>query len=403
VAVVLCGWLALVAAAAPPALAAPAVEARSAILVDAGTGDVLLSRRGSRRRSIASATKLMTALLALERARPGEVFTAGSYSALPVESRIDLREGERMRVRDLLRALLLESANDAAVVIAENVSGSRPRFVALMNRRARRLGLSDTRFANPIGLDDPDNYSTAADLGRLTRVLMRRPDFRSIVDLPRVTLRSGDRRRTVDNRNRLVRQVPWVDGVKTGHTGRAGYVLVGSGSRRGARVISVVLGEPSEAARDRDTLRLLRFGLSRFSRVVAVRAGRAVERVPVEGHAGREVALEARRSLALTVPHGERPAVALDAPARLRGPLPAGARVGTVHVLRRGREAARAPLVTAGAVPEPPAGWGLLGPAAAPLTFAVSLAMVLATMLVGLRIRALRGGRRGRRRRRPVT
>jgi D-alanyl-D-alanine carboxypeptidase (penicillin-binding protein 5/6) len=298
---------------------------------------------------------------------------------------------------------MLESANDAAVVIAENVSGSRGRFVVLMNRRARGLGLSRTRFANPVGLDDPGNYSSASDLARLARVLMRRPDFRSIVDLPRVTLRSGDRRRTIENRNRLVRRVPWVDGVKTGHTGRAGYVLVGSGARRGSRVISVVLGEPSEAARDRDTLALLRFGLGRFSRVVAVRAGRPLARVPVEGHDGRPVALEAERSLVLTVLRGRSPAVRVEAPASLRGPLPAGARVGTVRVLQRGRAERRLPLVTAAAVPEPPPAWGLLGGAAAPLTFLGSLAMVLATMLVGLRIRALRTGRRRRRRRRPVT
>ena len=385
------------------ASAAPRTEARSVAVVDAATGEVLLARASAERRSIASATKLMTALLALERARPGEVFTAGSYVAGPVESRIDLRAGERMQVRDLLRALLLESANDAAVTIAENVSGSRRRFVALMNRRARELGLSGTRYANPVGLDDPGNYSTARDLAVLSRELMRRPAFRRIVDLPEATLRSGTRRRSIRNRNRLVARVPWVDGVKTGHTSRAGYVLVGSGHRRGVRVISVVLGEPSEGARDRDTLRLLRWGLGRFARVVPVRAGRELRRVPVEGHDDLRVAVGSTRTLALTVRRGRRPEVRVEVPSRLRGPLRRGARVGEVRAMAGGREVARSALVTAAAVPEPPAAWGLLSGTAAPLTLLGSAAMVVVTMFVGLRIRAGRAGRHRRRRRRALS
>ena len=139
--------------AKPPSLARPA----AAILIDARDGAELLSKDPRERRAIASTTKLMTALLAVEMARPTDVFTAPAYSALPVESKINLRTGERMRVDDLLEALLLESANDAAVTIAEGVSGTRKRFVAAMNRRARSLGLEGTSYANPIGLDDPLN------------------------------------------------------------------------------------------------------------------------------------------------------------------------------------------------------------------------------------------------------
>ena len=308
-----------------------------------------------------------------------------------------------MQVRDLLRALLLESANDAAVTLAENISGSRRRFVALMNRRARELGLTGTRYANPVGFDDPVNYSTARDLATLSRELMRRPDFRRIVDRRSATLRSGARRRSVRNRNRLVARVPWVDGVKTGHTSRAGYVLVGSGRRRGVRVVSVVLGEPSESARDRDTLRLLRWGLARYARVVPVRAGRDLRRVPVEGHDDLRVGLRSSSTLAVTLRRGRRPRVRFDAPPRLRGPLRRGTRVGEVRVLAGGREVGRAALVTAAAVPEPPPAWGLLSGTAAPLTLLGSAAMVVVTMCVGLRIRALRAGRHRRRRRRAVS
>jgi serine-type D-Ala-D-Ala carboxypeptidase (penicillin-binding protein 5/6) len=330
----------------------PDVDAPAAILVDARTGDVLLQRNPDDERSIASATKLMTALLTLERADPADVFRAADYRAGAIESKINLRHGERMRVQDLLVALLLESANDAAVTLAEGVAGSREEFVEAMNARAQELGLDETSFANPIGFDDADNHSSASDLAELARVLMRNDRFAKIVDRPQATLRSGSRRRTIANRNRLVRTWPFVNGIKTGHTSSAGYVLVGSGSRNGAQVISVVLGTPSEAARDAETLELLEWGLDRFRRVRPVREGRTLKRVAVTHFGDRRVALEADRTVTLTVRRGARITTRVDAPEELEGPMQANERVGTVVVLVNGRPAGRAPLVTAADVPE---------------------------------------------------
>ena len=205
--------------------------ADSAIVVDARDGTVMFAKRPDAERSIASTTKLMTALLALEKADPNDVFTAPAYNAQPAESRINLREGERMTVKDLLQALLLESANDAAVALAENISGSRQAFVDEMNARAQELGLDHTSYANPIGLDQAGNYSSAHDLATLARTLLRNRRFARIVDMPSATLESGIRPRTVRNRNDLVGQYPWVDGVKTGYTLNAGNVLVGAAAR----------------------------------------------------------------------------------------------------------------------------------------------------------------------------
>ena len=251
--------------------------------MDGRNGEVMFSRSPDERRAIASTTKLMTALLTLERTRPSQVFTSPGYDPLPPESRIDLRRGERMRVDDLLEALLLESANDAAVTLADGISGSREAFVAEMNERAAELGLENTSYANPIGLDDPANYSTASDLAALALRLMQKPRFRRIVDMPVAELETGLRPRVVENRNRLVALYPWVTGIKTGYTSLAGDVLVGSAAGRGgARVISVVLGEPSEAARDADTVALLRWGLGRFHRVRALDPARPLARADVE-------------------------------------------------------------------------------------------------------------------------
>ena len=141
-------------AAAPP----PSVSAPNALVVEASTGDVAYAKAPNRRREIASATKLMTALLTLERSKPSTVYRAVRYRALPAESKINLRPGEKMTVADLMRGLLIESANDAAATLAERVAGSRPAFVKAMNVRAQQLGLKDTHYANPIGLDAPDNY-----------------------------------------------------------------------------------------------------------------------------------------------------------------------------------------------------------------------------------------------------
>jgi D-alanyl-D-alanine carboxypeptidase (penicillin-binding protein 5/6) len=389
----LAGVLAGVLLAAGPAGAAegPRVSAPSAIVMDARTGEVLFEREPDDERAIASATKLMTALLTLERADPRDVFRAADYSAGAIESKIGLRRGERMRVQDLLVALLLESANDAAVTLAEGVSGSRAEFVADMNTRAAELGLEDTSYANPIGFDDPDNHSSARDLADLARKLLENDRFADIVDRPQATLRSGARRRTIANRNRLVSTWPFVNGVKTGHTRSAGYVLVGSASRRGARVISVVLGTPSEAARDAQTLTLLEWGLDRFRRVRPVRAGQALRRVAVKHFGDRRVALEADRPLALTVRRGARVTTRIDAPEEVEGPLEKNGRVGTVVVLVNGRPAARAPLVLAADVPE--AGFTRRNGSA--LGWAVAFGVLIVAIVAAVRYRGSRSRSNG--------
>jgi serine-type D-Ala-D-Ala carboxypeptidase (penicillin-binding protein 5/6) len=344
--------LAVAALAAAPCAAAPpsVARAKSAILVDGNDGGVLFQKDPDEHRAIASTTKLMTALLAIERTKPRQVLTSPGYNGLPAESKINLGRGERMTVHDLLQALLLESANDAAVTLAKGIAGSPARFVDLMNRRAAQLGLGDTSYANPIGLDDRDNYSTARDLARLASRLMTDARFRRIVDKPGAVLRSGSHRRAIGNRNLLVGRYPFVDGVKTGHTIDARYVLVGAADHRGARVVSVVLGEPSESARDSDTLALLRFGLSRFRRVPALAPGRPVANARVK-YRDERVALVPRRGLEVAVRRGQRLVRRVDAPDRLEGPLPKGRRVGSVAVVRGRSVVGRMDLVTDRAVP----------------------------------------------------
>ena len=183
---------------------------------------------------MASTTKLMTALITLEHVRDlGTVFTQNDYYPSAADSQIGLVPGERMTVRDLLTALMLPSGDDAAEDLAYNVGhGSIARFVAMMNARARQLGLTATHYSTPSGLDTPGNHSSAVDLDRLAAYdLSHSRAFARIVSLRRAVLRSGSHVRVVTNRNTLVGEYPWIDGVKTGHTLAAGYVLVASAHR----------------------------------------------------------------------------------------------------------------------------------------------------------------------------
>jgi D-alanyl-D-alanine carboxypeptidase (penicillin-binding protein 5/6) len=389
--VVVTGLLAVPAAARLPR---PDPQGKAAIVVDARSGEVLLDEGADERHQIASTTKLMTALLVLERARLDAVFRAPRYEADAVESQIGLKTGERMRVRDLLAALLLESANDAAATIARNVSGSRRAFVRDMNARARALGLRSTRYQNPIGFDSARNRSSARDLATLARLLLRNPTFARIVDRPAARLRSGARRRVVRNRNNLVVNEPFVAGVKTGHTSKADFVLVGAGERRGARVVSVVLGAPSEAARDESTLALLRWGVDQFRRVRVVRDGRPVTTLPVDGRDGERVGLKTSGAVTVTARRGRRPTLLVRSPEEVQGPLPAGSRTGAVEVRDGGRVLRTAPLVTSAAVaaPEP------LADLRTPAGLAATAAVVMLVLLGGAAlvwVRSRRSARRG--------
>ena len=375
--------LMLAPAAAAEAQGRPSLSAPSAILIEPSSGEIIYARNPYKRREIASTTKMMTALLLLERRSLRHRVRVANYSPGAGESTAGLIPGERLTSADMLRALLLASANEAAVSIAIDVGGSQRGFVRMMNARAKRAGMSRTRFSTPDGLDGRGNYSTARDLATLGTLLREDRFARQLVDRSQAKLRSGYRSRTVYNRNTLIGSVPWMNGIKTGHTAGAGYLLVGGASRNGAELISVVMGEPSEAARNADTLKLMRYGFGRYRSVRAVTKGQRFATLEVEGRDSK-VSLIGSRSVDVVMRSGERPTTILSGlPARLTGPLAKGARVGEVIVLRRGKSVERVPLVTATAVAAPSllaTAGGLAGPAAG-LFVALTLIVISATLL----------------------
>lgn len=344
VAVVAALVLTVVAAAAPPP-----VEAEAYFVQNSGTGEVLAAEDERERLPMASITKLMTSIVALERASLDDVATISPRTASIGESTINLRGGERIALRDLIRAALVQSANDAANAIAAFVGrGSVSRFVAMMNARARQLGLTDTHFVNPDGLDAPGHVSSARDVTKLARVAMNKPFIRETVRLVSTTAAG----RPLYTWNDLLSTFPNLIGVKTGHTNAAGWSQVAAARRGGVTIYATILGGETREGRNADLAELLAWGLSRYRTVWAVDPDRTYGTVRT-AYGRSPVRLVASKP-ALRVVHIERPLVErVVIPVEVALPVRRGQRLGEVQVLDRGKVTARSPLVAANAVDKP--------------------------------------------------
>jgi len=344
---------------APPARtttpAAPPLAVRAAALIEESSGDELYGQSSNAELAIASTTKLMTALITLEHTRLSRVFADPNYHPAAEDSQIGLEPGERMSVHDLLLAMLLPSADDAAVDLAYNVGhGSVSRFLGMMNAQARRLGLTHTQYMTPSGLDTPGNHSSATDLVDLARYLLQtQPFFKAVVRTTHAVLRTGNRVRAVVNLNDLVAHYSWINGVKTGHTLDAGYVLVASGTQGGMTLIDAVLGTSSEAARDANALALLNWGFANFGLRTPVHAGAVLARPGVTGgKPGASVRLIAASTYTHVFPKAAKVRLRVTAPAQLAGPLARDTQVGSVAVLEGRRVVTRIPLLLNTGLPQ---------------------------------------------------
>ena len=335
----------------PPALAA------AAWYLVGEDGAVLAQESSRRSRAIASITKLMTAIVALEEARPSAVIQVRSQAAGVGGSTVYLRAGDELSVGELVRAMLIPSANDAATALALHVgNGSTARFVSLMNAKARELGLVDTTFVNPHGLDEPGHVSSARDATLLVRYALRVPSIRAALEQSSFSLPGGQEFPTTDD---LLVSWPPLLGGKTGHTLGAGWSETAAASRRGATVYGTVLGADSREGRN-DALRtLLEFGLGRYQRVAVIDASRVYGEAETE-YGQTRVALVASRTLLRTVRNGVPLLERAVLPTMVRLPVREGERLGRVEVWEGDRLVASSNLVAANPVSEP----GKLGKAA---------------------------------------
>jgi serine-type D-Ala-D-Ala carboxypeptidase (penicillin-binding protein 5/6) len=336
--------------ASPAAAGPPQVTARAYYVENGATGEALAGEDADARLPVASITKLMTVLVALRHVQLDDVVVAAPSAAAVGESTINLRPGERITVRDLVEAALVQSANDAAWALATYVGkGDVKRFVRLMNARARSLGLRDTQFVRPDGLDVAGHVSSARDVTLLARAAMQNPTIRSVVDDREATISGGRRLHTW---NDLLGHFPGLIGVKTGHTEAAGWSQVAAVRANGFVLYATVLGSPTRSARNADVAALLRWGLSRYATVRLVDASRVYAHADV-GYGRAPVAVIAPRAVVRAVRIDRTLRERVVAPTALDLPVRKGERVGEIRIFDGARLVAASPLVAARSASKP--------------------------------------------------
>jgi len=335
----------------------PKVQAYSAILVEASTGQVLFSKNPDIPLPPASLTKIMTAIIVLERCGLEEHVKASKRAAETPASSLHLQEGERVSVRDLLYALLLRSANDAAVALAEHTAGSVESFVQQMNEKARELGATHTHFVNPHGLHDPKHYSTARDLALIARYAMENPQFRAIVCQRKAVISRSIKQDDlwVVSRAKFLEMYRWAEGIKTGFTRQAGFCFAGAASKEGRRLIAIVLNSPQ---REQDTIALMEYGFNEWQPIVLGLSGQPVGMVKVKNGVQEQAPVQLAQPAVWVVPRQDAARYRwVLRPIELNAPVQAGMPAGWAVLLRDGQPQIKVPLRTAQAVEARPASY----------------------------------------------
>jgi len=317
---------------------APDIAAHAAILMDAKTGRILWEKDAHKPMAMASTTKIMTAVLALESGRSHETVTVSPAAAAAPKMKMHLTSGEKIRLSDLLLALMLESSNDAAVAIAEHLAGSVPEFCAIMTEKARQIGAKDTLFETPNGLDAGDHHSTAYDLAVITRYALEVPGFIELTNTPSAHFSSDKRSYVMTNKNRLLQEYQGANGVKTGFTGKAGHCFVGAAKRDDMQLISVVLasgwGDQGRARKWIDTKAVLNYGFDHFAYESIIEAEALAGTVPVtrSRREGVEYVYKADLTLPLHKEEQGQVEVRLTIPPSIQAPIAKGQVIGWASV-----------------------------------------------------------------------
>ena len=338
----------------------PELKARSYVLYDFASNQVLASKEPDLRVGPASLTKVMTAYIAFDemkhgRVKPGDEVLisekAWRQGMDSKESRMFIEVGKRVPVLDLLKGIVIQSGNDASIALAEHLGGTEEVFAGLMNTYAKKLGMANTHFANATGVPDPQQHTTALDIARLSAALVRNfPEHYALFKEKEFVFNKIKQ----PNRNRLLWRDPGVDGIKTGHTEESGYHLAASAVRDGRRLISVVMGMDSEAARAEASLALLNFGFRFYETVPALAANKPVTTIRAWKGEQTELALGVATPLVVSVPHGGGPRLQLTPEVQepVFAPVAAGQALGTLTVSLDGKVLRREPLVALAALPE---------------------------------------------------
>lgn len=317
---------------------ASAISAKCAILIDAQTGRVLYEKQAEEKSLIASTTKIMTALVICEQTNVLDRVKIPKEAVGIEGSSMYLKEGEVLTVQELLYGLMLQSGNDAAVALAIYCGGTVEGFTELMNDKAHRLGMTQSHFANPNGLDSPGNYSTARDMAILTAYAMQNPIFAQTVSTKTITI--GER--CLRNHNKLLWQLEGANGVKTGYTKAAGRILISSVTRMGRQLIAVTFNAPDDW---QDHKTLIEDGFSRFTVQQLVRQGQTLGQLELAGGQETSVDLIAAEDFSYSLAQGERVTISLPEAGFAYAPVVEGQEAGFAHILVDGTAVAKVPLV----------------------------------------------------------
>ena len=341
--------------ASPLAPPAPPIAAHAYLLLDFHSQQMLASRRADERVEPASLTKLMTAYLTFAALRQKQI---QPEQVVPVSERAWRAEGSRMfieprrpvTVDELMRGMIVQSGNDACVALAELIAGSEQAFAGMMNREAQRLGMKNSHFVNATGLPDPQHYSTAYDLALLASAIIRDfPEYHPLYSIREYRYNNI----TQANRNRLLWSDPTVDGMKTGYTENAGYCLIGSARRGERRLISVVLGAASEAARATESQKLLNYGFQFYDSVKLYGKDEAVTNLQVWKGSSNSVKAGFTGELFVSVPKGQADKLKaiLESRQPLFAPITAGQRLGVMKLTLDGKPYTQIPVIALETVP----------------------------------------------------
>lgn len=319
-----------------------ALSAKSAVLMDSADNSVIFEKNAAQRLPMASTTKIMTALVAIEHCPLDRVITVDSAACGVEGSSVYLRPGEQFTMEELLYALLLNSANDAATQIAISVAGSVGDFARMMNEKAAELSLSDTHFTNPHGLDDEEHYTSARDLAALTSAALENPTFREICSTYRHTIGSGESTRRLLNHNRMLKLYDNAIGVKTGFTKVSGRCLVSAAERNGVTLVAVTLSDPDDW---RDHTAMLDLGFSKVEAVALCTEGSVARDIPCTGGGVESIRISNKTGVTVDLPadHGDI-TVTVCAPHILFAPISAGDQIGFAVFSLGGREIGRVAL-----------------------------------------------------------
>lgn len=334
--------------------AAPDLDMPAGILCTLD-GEVLWARDADDERAMASTTKIMTAVVVLERAENlDQVIIVPAKATRIGESGVGIKAGEQQSVRDLLSAMLVASANEAALALALQVGGSEEGFVALMNEKAAELSLQHTRFANPHGLDQPDHHTSASDLATLATYAMQDPVFRSMVAIEKTRIPAPSGMRTIETSNKLLASYPGANGIKTGWTDDAGYCMVASAERDGIELVAVVMGLDSESHRFQEAKQILDWGFGHYRLQTVSSADATAALVPVSDYLDATVAAVVASSTVIPVfdLRGE-VTWSVDVVSETETPVRAGDRLGTLNVRQGERLLVQVPIIAAADVADP--------------------------------------------------